>query len=256
MDKKRFHKIMSNLFSVKYEGYTKIVMVLGIRFRFYDYKACLQDTNQLVRDMNFKQNLIMDYFMDVTEAKEATGALRNRQIENLELLKEFIRVCHLLKVDYWLDDGTLLGAVRNNKTIPWDDDCDVAVTEHDMKIILSNIHSILGESYDLINIVECCQYRIISKRYVDAFVDIYVYREEEEMYFYLGFKDCIKDRDFLPKKVIFPLKNIIFENVEARVPFDCDKYLRNRYGNYNLLPKKEHIMPGHIQPQEHIVFKK
>lgn len=174
MDKKRFKKILSNLFSVKHEGYTKIVMILGMRFRFYDYKACLKETNQLIRDINFKQNLIMDYFMDASEAKVATGALRNRQLENLELLKEFIRVCKCLNVEYWLDYGSLLGAVRHGGTVPWDDDLDVSITEKDIKNLKDNIHNVLNEIYDFISVVDGIQYRIVYKDRKDAFVDIYI----------------------------------------------------------------------------------
>lgn len=40
------------------------------------------------------------------------------------------------KIPYWIDFGTLLGAIRNGKVIEWDDDADVCVDEkYRMKII-------------------------------------------------------------------------------------------------------------------------
>ncbi len=49
----------------------------------------------------------------------------------LELLIYFDKVCKDHKVDYWIDGGTLLGAVRNGKFIDWDDDIDVCLLVDD-----------------------------------------------------------------------------------------------------------------------------
>lgn len=57
--------------------------------------------------------------------------LRKLQIRILSILISVDKICRQHGIPYWLDFGTLLGAVRHQGFIPWDDDVDISVLESD-----------------------------------------------------------------------------------------------------------------------------
>ncbi len=57
--------------------------------------------------------------------------LRKAQLCMLDILIQFDKVCRNNNISYWLDGGTLLGAVRHQGFIPWDDDLDVCIQSKD-----------------------------------------------------------------------------------------------------------------------------
>ena len=61
----------------------------------------------------------------------AAGEARRAQLVMVSLLKIIHDTCFENKILYWLDFGTLLGAVRHNGFIPWDDDIDIGMMRQD-----------------------------------------------------------------------------------------------------------------------------
>lgn len=74
------------------------------------------------------------------------GKLRETQ---QALLCEFIGICEKLGLQYFAVQGTLLGAVRHEGSIPWDDDIDVGMLRKDYEVFLDKAPGLLPEYYFL-----------------------------------------------------------------------------------------------------------
>jgi len=73
--------------------------------------------------------------------------LRRVQLEQLEILKEIDRVCTEHNIMYFLDSGTLIGAVRHKGFIPWDDDIDIGMLREEYEKFSAIAKESLGSDY-------------------------------------------------------------------------------------------------------------
>ena len=83
-----------------------LLQILGIKIKFIKPEFAKKK----------KENLFYYYKkkkIDITALPPATGKIRDIQLANLVLLRELDYVCKQAGLKYWLDGGTLLGAVRH-----------------------------------------------------------------------------------------------------------------------------------------------
>ena len=68
---------------------------------------------------------------DITKVPKAIGVLRLIQLADLALIKTVADILERHGLAYWIESGTLLGAVRHGGFIPWDDDADLGMMRAD-----------------------------------------------------------------------------------------------------------------------------
>lgn len=70
---------------------------------------------------------------DLSRCNPEGSALRRDQLKLLEMLKSLSGICESNGIRWWLCSGSLLGAMRHQGFIPWDDDVDIAMLPEDYK---------------------------------------------------------------------------------------------------------------------------
>lgn len=118
-----------------------------------------QEVRRLEREVEALNNKIeyLKKHSDITKLLPATGKLRELQLENLKYVKEVINLLEKeLDVHPFLEGGALLGFVRHNGYIPWDDDLDFGVKRDEFNKIIdycktnffwADVHYIQENSY-------------------------------------------------------------------------------------------------------------
>ncbi|AOY81022.1 LicD family protein [Moorena producens JHB] len=146
-------------------------------------------------------------------------AEKNKAI-HLSLLQQFKFIDSLLRqhdINYWAIDGTLIGAIRHQGFIPWDDDIDIEMKQSDINRLLS-LEDILNQHGFYLKKHDKHFYKI-----ADDF-DIFIYEERKG-----ASPNCFYT--YLDDHEIFPLQKIKFCDFEVYAPHKAEEYLKRSYGN-------------------------
>lgn len=122
---------------------------------------------------------VMHFAITPQDMKPAVGNLRDIQLADLKILRIVHDVCLKQNLTYWIDFGTLLGALLYKGFIPWDDDIDVAMVREDYDRFIEifnketpdkNLKAISYTPYEgsLCNII-----KVVHKDIPQVWVDIY-----------------------------------------------------------------------------------
>lgn len=190
----------------------------------------------------------------------------------VRMLRIFDTICKRHDIDYWLDYGTLLGAIRHKGFIPWDYDIDIGILRPDYLLFLEK--GVKDLPYDIFFqnpttdpnmekfswMVEArlrdrfSSNRGETERWGDALnwhngiqVDFFIYDLDpnHENMLSNSFERNLSNSDIhLKLDEIEYLEEACFEGNNYPVPVGYHLYLQRCFGDYMTLPpEKERILP-------------
>ena len=192
----------------------------------------LSETHQ-----NYLNNLYIFYEL------EPTPFLKGMRELSYELLKFVDNVCAKHDIEYWMDYGTLLGSVRHNAFIPWDDDLDVGIMRKDYNKLIKVLPKEVDENnlYNLIADFKIDKHNKKSKRWYQL------------SYKHPGIKAKFIGVDFFPYDYITKMDSDLIEEFNNALTeyyhnpdeYTLEEYLDKFYNDFNLtLDETDNIIPG------------
>ena len=192
----------------------------------------LNDTNHSATLETFIQIMDKYYHEDVGFGKHKPIAIN--------LLKQIISILNEFGISHCLISGTLLGYVRHNDFIPWDDDIDIIVDDS----IIDKIDGIIkkyGHTFTFmnpyVNIYKICftndgiemttdnhgfKKTIMNNgTYSWPFIDLFVYSSTEKSVSFFH-KEW-------PIERFLPFTTVDFLGVSSNIPIDYDYFLKLNY---------------------------
>ena len=219
-----------------------------LRIKWHNFLVkCLQPVfrkiigwDELQEEVNTLHYLI-DKSIDITEFPKADGVLRKVQLADAEVLRILNDVCEKHSLTYWLDWGTLLGAVRHKGFIPWDDDLDVTMPREDY----DRASDILPGEMKKYGASTSVSERRICIMIWNAGINLDIFPADSvcennsaKNNGEIGKKELVfSEGKYHNKDSIFPLKETEFEGHLLKVPNNTHEYLTAQYGDYMSFPK-------------------
>ena len=164
--------------------------------------------------------------------------LRQAQAASLDILLEVDRICRAHGIAYLMDAGTLIGAVRHQGFIPWDDDIDIAMTRENFDRFVNVLRGRRDRLPDTMELVLPDEYRggrafydftprILykpSQRHADSRETKYYEGKLNHLWVDIFILDAIPDNPLLDRLIRFLQKCIYGCSMPRRFALDLSKY--------------------------------
>jgi len=164
---------------------------------------------------------------------------------SMKLLDDVTRVLERFKVPYFLEGGTLLGVVREQRLLPWDTDMDISMDKVYQGRLLTALFVLIFKYRVSIKYYSCDigpfkknEVRIVKVRNYSGFLrkgnaqlDVFLKRKEGDRFFW-----TVGDKNMVLKQAPAPfyehLSTLDFNGKPYGVPADYEAYLTFRYGDW------------------------
>ena len=193
--------------------------------------------------VKYKKELLFDFYKDYNI--ELNSKNEKKAIEFLFDVKSKLDE---LSISYWIEGGTLLGAIRDKKLIPWDHDIDMGIINKSDEMIEQVIQKLKTFFYvsvkgfkEVEGVWNLGKYRVLKiypRKNIffkdNLCLDIFIYYLDENHYKYVVWnKNAYHERKFFDN-----LEQIEFYGKLINVPYDSEKFLEKKYGSDWKTPKK------------------
>ena len=229
----------------------------GGRYLFYDYNDLNTKNIQIInysdqhirvpKNCNdfitkYKDNLLAGF-----NKKYEVSLSLEQEYQALALLDGTVSIINQNKSKYFLDAGTLLGAVRDKKFIPWDHDIDLGII-YNNQIEIDKLIKLLKNKYyvralkfkndpDIWNLGKYRIIKVYQKKGLlsreKLCLDIFIFypstmdKTNEEVYKY-----GVWDKNaFYPQSILNDFTSIKFYNKYYKIPNNPEKFLKFKYGD-------------------------
>ena len=170
------------------------------------------------------------------------------------MLRKICRSLDRAGIPYLLEAGTLLGVIRENRLLPWDNDLDITVTrEHEERLLKSlwrlrlRGYLVRVKHYDRdlacfkkgdVRIIKVKHINLFTRVKKDILLDIFLKkRVGDEYHWTVGLKPPVLKA--VPHRFYSELSRVNFAGYNFSVPADCEGYLEEHYGKDWRIPVKE-----------------
>lgn len=202
--------------------------------------------------------------------------LKKGQERMTNMFRHFDRICRKYNLKYWLNGGTLIGAIRHKGWIPLDGDIDLCMTDVDFKVleevaemelpkdmwiqtVNSDKHYNKGSKY--LNKIRDLEYSYIdwpSSHHNGLQVDIFVFEQSGDT---LLIPSIGHDIFTMKMNDVFPLKELEFEGISVYVQNNYVDYMNKIWGGCppkELAKRIEYPMPheGRIRKTPDVIKQK
>ncbi len=164
----------------------------------------------------------------------------------LEILRDVTFEMEAASIPYWLEGGTLLGIIRENRLLPWDNDMDISMYKTDQKKLLRVVLKLILKGYRIsikryrqdIGPFKKGEFRMLKIRNFEPFfrkgkvmLDIFIKRKINGEYFWtVGVKSPVLKSS--PSRFYDELDWTEFNGKRYMITKDYNGYLTYRYGDW------------------------
>ncbi len=233
-------------------------------------------SNKLINSIHFMKKHANKYPQFPDQRESGATVTEQVQLVLIRILRIFDTICKKYDIDYWLDYGTLLGAVRHKGFIPWDQDIDIGILRADYELFIEKgvkdlpidiffqnrdtdpsitpytpyVEARLRDKYSTLTFaLKSGIYKQINWHNGINF-DFFVYDWDAENGWVSNNWERIMSNAsvHLKELEIESVTFMDFEGAQYPVPVGYDAYLQRCYGNYMELPPQEERIGSEVDP--------